>query len=161
MATLILQQFTGTKTVKACKMSRKTAEEIIGRKVRPDSDETEDEMGYLVQYSDNYQSWSPAKAFEEAYRVSETHIDRMMIEKEDLEKRYLAARKFTFSDKFAALTDDQRFYLRRQCEQMEGYLYNLCKRIRIENEIMAKNRAAGTQDSAGCGAPLDPPVGEK
>ena len=160
MATLVLQQFTGTKTVKACKMSRKTAEEIIGRKVRPDSDETEDEMGYLVQYSDNYQSWSPAKAFEEAYRVSETHIDRMMIEKEELEKRYLAARKFTFSDKFAALAEDQRLYLRRQLEQMEGYLYTLIKRIGIENEIMAKNRAAGKQDSAGCGAPLDP-AGEK
>lgn len=156
MATLVLQQFTGTKTVKACKMSRKTAEEIIGRKVRPDSDETEDEMGYLVQYSDNYQRWSPAKAFEEAYRVSETHIDRMMIEKEELEKRYLAARKFTFSDKFADLTDDQRFYLRKQCEQMEGYLYTLCKRIGIENEIMAKNRAAGAQDSTGLHDPLDP-----
>ena len=142
-------------------MSRKTAEEIIGRKVRPDSDETEDEMGYLVQYSDNYQSWSPAKAFEEAYRVSETHIDRMMIEKEDLEKRYNAAQNFIHSIRFATLTDDQRFYLSTQCDLMKDYLHVLCERIRIENEIMAKNRAADTQDSAGCGAPLDPPVGEK
>lgn len=148
----VLQQFTGTKTVKACKMSRKTAEEIIGRKVRPDSDEIEDEKGYLVQYPDGYTSWSPAKAFEDAYRVSETHIDRMMIEKEDLEKRYLAARKFTFSDKFAALTDAQRFYLRKQCEQMEGYLYTLCKRIGIEIEI-AVNKCPG--NTAGR-PPLDP-----
>ena len=156
MATLVLQQFTGTKTVKACKMSRKTAEEIIGRKVRTDSDETEDEMGYLVQYPDNYQSWSPTKAFEEAYRVSETHIDRMMIEKEDLEKRYNAAQNFIHSIRFATLTDDQRFYLSTQCDLMKDYLHVLCERIRIENEIMAKNRAADTQDSAGLHDPLDP-----
>lgn len=40
-----MKSFTGTKTVKACKMSRKSAEEIIGRKVRVDSDEIEDEAG--------------------------------------------------------------------------------------------------------------------
>jgi hypothetical protein len=83
---VIMQQFTVTKTVKACKMSRKSAEEIIGRKMRADSDEIEDKHGYLVQYPDGYTSWSPAKAFEEAYRISETHIDRMLIEKEEVDE---------------------------------------------------------------------------
>lgn len=137
----IMQQFTGTKTVKACKMSRKSAEEIIGRKMRADSDEIEDENGYLVQYPDGYTSWSPLKAFEEAYRLSETYIDRMMIEKEEVEKRYLAGRSFTFSDKFSSLTDDQRYYLRKQCDQMESYLYTLCNRIEIENKIKAEESA--------------------
>ena len=105
---LVMQQFTGTKTVKACRMSRKSAEEIIGRKVRPDSDEIEDERGYLVQYPDGYQSWSPMKVFEDAYRISESHIDRMIIEKEEVEDRYLKGRKFTFTEKFAALNEKQR-----------------------------------------------------
>jgi len=133
---LVMQQFTGTKTVKACRMSRKSAEEIIGRKVRPDSDEIEDECGYLVQYPDGYQSWSPMKVFEDAYRISESHIDRMIIEKEEVEDRYLKGRKFTFTKKFAALNEKQRDLLRIQLDKMESYLYTLCKRIDIEEDLL-------------------------
>jgi hypothetical protein len=28
---------------------------------------SEEDLGYLVQYEDGYQSWSPSKAFEEGY----------------------------------------------------------------------------------------------
>ena len=136
-----MQQFTGTKTVKACMMSRKSAEEIIGRKMRADSDEIEDEHGYLVQYPDGYRSWSPLKTFEEAYRLSETHIDRMMIEKEEVEKRYLAGRKFSFSADYSQLSDTQKNLLRKQLDQMEAYLYTLTRRIELEVD-MAANRAA-------------------
>ena len=136
----LLKQFTGTKTVKACPMSRKSAEEIIGRKMRPDSDEIEDEHGYLVQYPDGYTSWSPTKAFEEAYRLSETHIDRMLIEKEELEKRFLAGRKFTFSGEFAGLTEPQRKLLRRQLNLMEDYLYTLCERIGVDVAIETEKK---------------------
>lgn len=154
-----MQQFTGTKTVMACKMSRKSAEEIIGRKMRADSDEIEDEHGYLVRYPDGYESWSPAMAFEEAYRPSETHVDRMIIEKEEVERRYLAGRKFTFSAKFATLREDQRALLRKQLDQMESYLYTLTKRIGIENEIEIMNANIKLPDNApvcGDGFPADP-----
>lgn len=139
---LIMQQFTGTKTIKACKMSRKSAEKIIGRKMRADSDEIEDELGYLVQYPDGYTSWSPKKAFEEAYRLSETHVDRMLIEKEEVEARYLAGRKFSFSELFASLRETQKDLLRKQLDQMEAYLYTLTRRIELEVEI-ASNKCAG------------------
>lgn len=129
-----MKSFTGTKTVKACKMSRKSAEEIIGRKVRVDSDEVEDEAGYLVTYPDGYQSWSPKKVFEDAYKVSETYIDRMIIEKQEVEARYLAGRKFSFSEDFASLSENQRTLLCKQLDTMETYLYLLTKRIVVEAE---------------------------
>lgn len=139
MAQIVMQQFTGTKTVKACKMSRKSAEEIIGRKVRVDSDEIEDEEGYLVAYPDGYQSWSPKKVFEEAYKISETYIHRMIIEKEEVEARYLAGRKFSFSDQFACLSEHQRNLLRKQLDTMETYLYLLNERIAFESQEMNKS----------------------
>ena len=43
--------------------------------------------GYLVQYPDGYRSWSPKKVFDEAYRLSETKVDRMKIELADLNER--------------------------------------------------------------------------
>ena len=127
---LVMQQFTGTKTVKACKMSRSAAEEILGRKIY--KDDREDEPGYLVQYPDGYTSWSPAKTFEEAYRVSETYLDRMKIEHEELQKRYLDGRKFTFTQKFRDLNAIQRSHLMRQLGCMEQYLYVLAERIGYE-----------------------------
>lgn len=139
MENLLMTQFTGTKTVKACKMSRKSAEEIIGRKMRPDSDEIEDEEGYLVVYPDGYQSWSPKKVFEDSYNVSETYIDRMIIEKNEVEARYLAGRKFSFSENFASLSENQRDLLRKQLDTMETYLYLLTKRIVVESGEASKS----------------------
>ena len=129
----VLTQFTGTKTVKACRMSRKSAEEIIGRKVRPDSDDIEDEHGYLVQYPDGYQSWSPKKVFEDAYRISESYLDRMIIERDEVKERYLKGREFTFTKVYANLGERKRCLLRKQLDQMEAYLYTLCERIAIEH----------------------------
>ena len=131
---LLMQQFTGTKTVKACKMSRVAAEEFLMRKIY--NDDREDEPGYLVKYPDGYTSWSPAKAFEDAYRVSETYIDRMKIEQEEVAKRYLDDRKFTFTQMFCDLSDIERKMLLTQLNEMEAYLYTLGKRISYaENAI--------------------------
>ena len=151
--------FTGTKTVKAVPMSRKEAEEAMNRKVYADSEDREDEHGYLVKYPDGYLSWSPKKVFEESYRVSETHIDRMKIEKDELQKRYMKLREFTFSDKFRDLTDDQRLFMRKQADQMESYLYTLCKRISLDTFLEEKRKF----DSGATGKAMDPlaPAGEK
>ena len=135
---VVMQQFTGTKTVKACEMSRKSAEEFIGRKIRADSDWIEDEAGYLVQYSDGYTSWSPKKMFEESYRVSETYVDRMVIEHEQLKERYLNGRAFSFSEKFRKLDDEQKRLLCKQLNCMEEYLYCLGNRIVREKDELAK-----------------------
>ncbi|MBO6254043.1 MAG: hypothetical protein J6O49_10385 [Bacteroidaceae bacterium] len=135
-------KYTGTKTIKACPMTLGEAEKVLKRHIDSSAVENRDETpGYLVEYGedgDSYRSWSPKEVFERAYRVSETHIDRMMIEKEEVEKRYLAGRKFTFSDAFSDLSDQQRTLLRKQLDIMESYLYTLCQRIGVEKGIASK-----------------------
>lgn len=128
-----MKQFTGTKTIKACPMVLGEAEKVLGRKIDVTAVENrESEEGYLVEYEDGYKSWSPKTVFEKAYRISETYIDRMMIEREGLQARYLTGRKFSFSEKFSSLSEHQRALLRKQLDLMETYLYLLNERIGVE-----------------------------
>lgn len=82
------KQYTGTKTIMAAPMTKTEAEKVLGKSITP---ATPDENGYLVEYPDGYRSWSPASVFEAAYRVSETHVDRMKIELEELNERICKA----------------------------------------------------------------------
>lgn len=56
--------YIGAKIIKARPMTRDGFAVIMGRPV----ENREDEPGYLVEYPDNYQSWSPKHVFEQAYR---------------------------------------------------------------------------------------------
>ena len=80
-----MKQYTGTKTVKAMPMTMGEAYErkLLKNGVRPLECET-DKAGYLVEYEDGYQSWSPAYVFEKAYKPSETRLDRLRIECDEL-----------------------------------------------------------------------------
>lgn len=80
-----MKQYTGTKTVKAMPMTMGEAYErkLLKEGVRPSECET-DKAGYLVEYEDGYQSWSPADVFEKAYKPSETRLDRLRIECDEL-----------------------------------------------------------------------------
>lgn len=82
------KQYTGTKTICAAPMIKADAEKLLGISISP---ATPGNDGYLVEYPDGYRSWSPAKVFEDAYRVSETHVDRMKIELADLNERICKA----------------------------------------------------------------------
>lgn len=83
-----MKQYTGTKTVKAMPMTMGEAYErkLLKNGVRPSECET-DKTGYLVEYEDGYQSWSPADVFEKAYKPSETRLDRLHIECDELRAR--------------------------------------------------------------------------
>lgn len=83
-----MKQYTGTKTVKAMPMTMGEAYErkLLKNGVRPSECET-DKAGYLVEYEDVYQSWSPADVFEKAYKPSETRLDRLRIECDELRAR--------------------------------------------------------------------------
>lgn len=83
-----MKQYTGTKTVKAMPMTMGEAYErkLLKEGVRPSECET-DKAGYLVEYEGGYQSWSPADVFEKAYKPSETHLDRLRIECDELRAR--------------------------------------------------------------------------
>lgn len=139
---LQMTQYTGTKTIKACPMTLGEAEKVLGRSI--DTSAVEDRNstpGYLVEYADGYRSWSPKEIFERSYRISETHIDRMLIEKEEVEKRFIAGRKFTFSSEFASLSELQKKLLRKQLDIMEGYLYTLCERIGVDVAIETEHNS--------------------
>ncbi|WP_313528806.1 DUF2829 domain-containing protein [Anaerotignum sp.] len=60
-----MNKYIGTKIVKATPMSLNDAEEHLQRKIKAGNEE-----GYLIIYEDGYKSWSPKKAFEEAYHES-------------------------------------------------------------------------------------------
>lgn len=83
-----MKQYTGTKTVKAMPMTMGEAYErkLLKEGVRPSECET-DKTGYLVEYEDGYQSWSPADVFEKAYKPSETRLDKLRIECDELRAR--------------------------------------------------------------------------
>lgn len=131
-------QYTGTKTIKACPMTLGEAEKVLNRHI--DTSAVEDrssQPGYLVEYGedgDGYRSWSPKEVFEKAYRVSETYVDRMMIERDEVKERYLNGRKFMFSDKFNTLSDNDKTMLGSQLNAMERYLMILSERIGVAQE---------------------------
>lgn len=85
---IIFKKYTGTKTVCAAPMTKADAEKLLGISISP---ATPGNDGYLVEYPDGYRSWSPAKTFEGAYRVAETHLDRMKIELDELNERLCKA----------------------------------------------------------------------
>lgn len=61
-----MKRYIGTKIIKAEPMTRGDYNKYRGWQIPVDEEPTE--KGYLVKYSDGYESWTPLKQFEEAYR---------------------------------------------------------------------------------------------
>lgn len=61
-----MKKYIGTKRIEAKSMTRGEYNNYRGWTI-PEN-ENPDDAGYLVKYSDDYESWSPAKQFDEAYR---------------------------------------------------------------------------------------------
>ncbi len=61
-----MKKYAGTKMIEATPMDRGEYNKYRGWTI-PENENPADE-GYLVKYSDGYESWSPKKQFEEAYR---------------------------------------------------------------------------------------------
>ena len=76
-----MKQYTGTKTVKAVPMTYGEAHERGLIRENAYVEEYNDNKGYHVIYPDGYESWSPAEVFEDAYKLSETPLDRLNIER--------------------------------------------------------------------------------
>ncbi|MBD5332214.1 MAG: hypothetical protein HDR97_00475 [Bacteroides sp.] len=123
------KQYTGAKTVKATRMG-------AGEALRAGAQITENTVlnnigndGYLVEYPDGYRSWSPKKVFEEAYMISETHIDRMKIELYELNERICKATKAIYTIDAIPSSHD-RDMVCRQVKAMREYASILYDRIR-------------------------------
>lgn len=61
-----MKKFIGTKMIEAKPMDRGEYNKYRGWPIP--ADENPDDEGYLVKYQDGYESWSPKKQFEDAYR---------------------------------------------------------------------------------------------
>jgi len=90
-----LREYIGTKRIKASPMNRLNYNIYRGWELP--NDENGSDEGFLVEYLDGgkpnhldhkgYISWSPKEQFKNAYKISETYIDRLVIEKNDLEDK--------------------------------------------------------------------------
>jgi hypothetical protein len=88
--------------------------------------------GYYVRYEGGYESWSPADVFEKAYRVADTFLDRLRIERDDLSARYNKAREFFYSPKFEKeLWQEERQAFETQLDIMRKYIAVLDARINL------------------------------
>ena len=136
-----MKQYTGTKTVKAIPMTMGEAYEhkLLKEGVRPSECET-DKAGYLVEYEDGYQSWSPAEPFEKAYKLSETFLDRLCIEYSELMERAEKCNDFLASDKVKELGRTSQALLSVQSGLMYQYSFVLGDRmaiVRKEKPVLA------------------------
>lgn len=128
-----MKQYTGTKTIKAIPMTMGEAYErkFLKEGVKPSECET-NKAGYLVEYEDGYQSWAPAETFEQAYKPSETALDRLRIEYSELRERLRKLDEYTnigFSTLVEKVGVNQALLLQEQCKLMNKYIVVLEERI--------------------------------
>lgn len=129
-----MKKYIGTKQVEAEPMTMGEAyEKGFLQAGRVPSEEEKSKDGYHVKYKDGYESWSPAEPFEEAYKVSDTFLDRLIIEREELSERLSKLRQFIESPKFLEVVKDeyQRLLLSKQESSMHEYLEILNERIKL------------------------------
>ena len=125
-----MKKYIGTKQVSATPAWR------IDGKVYPKDGEVPRSMnredGYKVVYEDGYESWSPKDVFEKTYKVAETFLERLMIERKELAEKLEKLCLFTDSPKFMDVVKDenQRELLIKQRDYMGEYLNILNQRIK-------------------------------
>jgi hypothetical protein len=122
-----MKKYIGTKTVYAQPMTAEEAKEK-GYKV---GDNTGN--GYEVEYKDGYKSWCPCKAFEAAYRVAETPLDRLEIELDELDEKTIKLKSFLLAHSNDELVEilgtEQVKLMNIQFHAMKTYYYCLYSRI--------------------------------
>ena len=139
-----MKQYIGTKVINAMPMNRQDYNDFRGWTL-PEDENGEDE-GYLVEYIDGgkantsqyagYVSWSPKEVFEHAYKVSETPLDRIIIERNELMDKYNKLIMFLGrEDKEKIAGETQVILMEMQKNHMKDYLVTLKARIEIMKTI--------------------------
>lgn len=121
-----MKKYIGTKIIKAKRMTRKEYCDYRNWVIPADEDGKDE--GYLVEYlnspdkvhpnHENYISWSPESVFEEAYSLAENHIDRVIIERNDLHKKIESLETFVTHDRFNTRSDISSAEKHRMCNQL-------------------------------------------
>lgn len=89
-----MRKYVGTKIIEAKEMNRGDYNKYRGWTI-PENENPNDE-GYLVRYSDGYESWSPKKQFDEAYREydeSKLQSTAVLMQSSDYKERFIAEYK--------------------------------------------------------------------
>ena len=128
-----MKTYIGTKQVMAEPMNELTA--VEKGYARPNEDNHEWRQGYHVQYTNpdgsTYDSWSPKDVFEVAYKCTETPLDRMKIEHDELGERLQKLLAFLETEKFKSLDEVSSYLLCTQCDAMTSYLETLEVRMKL------------------------------
>ena len=98
---------------------------------RVPNESEKNKAGYHVKYEGGYESWSPAKIFEEFYKVADTPLDRLIIEHDELNEKIKRLEEFLDSEKFKSLDQNQRRLLYSQCFIMGAYSDYLEERMKF------------------------------
>lgn len=133
-----MQTYIGTKTIKASPMTRGDYNVLRGWELP--ADENGADAGFLVEYVDGgkanhpdfagYVSWSPADVFERAYKLADTWLDRLRIERDELSERLQMLGEFIDgAEAFKALDGDYAALLIDQRKHMAAYLDVLDRRM--------------------------------
>lgn len=139
--------YIGIKRIKAKPMTRGEYNDFRGWKLP--KDENPSDEGYMVKYSDDYVSWSPKKAFEEAYSKmgekplidtailmkSDDYKERFIAEYKQLVIRYKGLKKMLDrwdKDDLAFIPTCQRSTYNMQIKAMTDYIAVLEARAIIE-----------------------------
>lgn len=125
-----MKKYIGTKLVQATPAIRKGGKVYLPTDAIPRTMEQVEE-GYKVVYEDGYESWSPKDVFEKAYKIAETPVDRMQIEAEEVNERYVKLAAFIDSGKMDEVVNDtyNKCLLEIQCGTMFDYIRLLDTRI--------------------------------
>ena len=124
--------YEGKKKVSAYPMSKhEFAQQVNNLTIDQIDKDEEDQPGYLVVYADGYRSWSPEKPFNEAYKLCESPLDRMKIEYEELNEKFLKLTAFLAKGNKASIVGGEYRinYMEEQREHMKKYLDVLKLRI--------------------------------
>jgi hypothetical protein len=131
-----MQTYVGTKIIKAVPMNRDAYNTLRGWPTPPEENGADE--GYLVEYQDggkanhpdfaNYISWSPKDVFEKSYRVANTPLDRVIIERDDLKEKLGKLTSF-MTTSATKISEEHRKLLFLQQELMDGYAEVLDARI--------------------------------
>lgn len=134
-----LKKYLGTKVVEARPMNEIYAE-CVGY-ARKNIDNHEWREGYHVRYTNpdgsTYDSWSPKDVFEKTYKPSDTVLDRLKIERNELRERIEKLEDFigqNFSEAKEKVGHYQAALLLTQRSYMVNYLDVLQTRIDLMEE---------------------------
>ena len=142
-----MKKYIGTKMVEAEPMTRGDYNKYKGWNIATNGSSTDE--GYLVKYPDNYISWSPKSAFDEAYsEIGENELydtcllmksnnfkDRFKAEYYQLKYRHIGLNTMLYKMENGDLNFSPKCsyeLLRTQCIIMKSYLLLLEERAKIE-----------------------------